>query len=838
MKRFFTVLLLSLAAAVSWAGLRVVVFDPSQDGDVTLGASAFTIVKEGVSLSFSNGLADGSQYRVYKNQTLTVCTKTGDIVSIEFQCTAEGDNRYGPGGFVANAGEYSIQGKVGNWQGRATCVTFTAANSQVRLTRVVVTIDDDAYLAAPVITPSSGVYYEPFEAFITCSTAGATIRYTTDGSDPDEDSPEYLPGTPIVVNSDMTLKAVSMLDGEVSEVVAATYQFMTLHVVTDIAAFQRLPEGTAVRFSNPVIVLAQNKNYLYVKDESGYAFFYGYTGQTYRRGDVIPPGFTGEKDIYSGEPELNHLGNFQPATDNVPVSPVTIGAGDVSHAMFAQLVRIDGATFMLDEDGRTYSLMDENGDVCPVYFGTMGVSAPAMLSATYDVEAIVGSYKPREGEVIYQLLPVSLASWYEPTLCDVYGLEDNVTVTFAHEIIALHQVGNYLYVKDGESCYGLLYGPTGQTYSLGDVIPPGWGGTKTTYNGFPELSQLFGFQPASRSEVVNPQLVTIPQVKMNLWAHYVELRHVRIDQEHQLVIDMNGNSIPYAPQLPYTVDPDGQYTVRAIVVSYGMSNPVCALYIIWTDYVPPVPKVCCISDLADEHSGQVYEFECPLTVIYQQGDNLYVKDSCGDYGLMFGNGVGGPFQNGDHIVGKVTLAIYGNDHIFGLIPQGEWTLVGKTDPVEPEVMNIEDVAQDMCHWYLRFENVTFRQGADGNIYIGDETDEILVFGKFPIVLDTAEPCDVNGDGEVGLADVNHEISLILTGGAAASRSVTWPTDDLDFTATYDVDGFLTIYNGQRELYPVRIARHGTTERIPGDVNGDGEVNLADVNIIIDSILSH
>jgi hypothetical protein len=50
--------------------------------------------------------------------------------------------------------------------------------------------------------------------------------------------------------------------------------------------------------------------------------------------------------------------------------------------------------------------------------------------------------------------------------------------------------------------------------------------------------------------------------------------------------------------------------------------------------------------------------------------------------------------------------------------------------------------------------------------------------------------DVNGDGEVNIADVNSVIDLILTGKVSSA----------------------------------------------GDINGDGEVNIADINAIIDIIL--
>ena len=59
-----------------------------------------------------------------------------------------------------------------------------------------------------------------------------------------------------------------------------------------------------------------------------------------------------------------------------------------------------------------------------------------------------------------------------------------------------------------------------------------------------------------------------------------------------------------------------------------------------------------------------------------------------------------------------------------------------------------------------------------------------------IIPDQAPPFDVNGDGEVNIADVNAVIDIILSNS------------------------------------------HNTK----GDVNGDGEVNIADVNAVIDNIL--
>ena len=65
------------------------------------------------------------------------------------------------------------------------------------------------------------------------------------------------------------------------------------------------------------------------------------------------------------------------------------------------------------------------------------------------------------------------------------------------------------------------------------------------------------------------------------------------------------------------------------------------------------------------------------------------------------------------------------------------------------------------------------------------------------------PGDVNGDGEVNIADANNVIHIIVNGGGSGHGHAPGPEGEI----------------------------------LIGDVNGDGEVNMADVNAIIDYILS-
>ena len=340
-----------------------------------------------------------------------------------------------------------------------------------------------------------------------------------------------------------------------------------------------------------------------------------------------------------------------------------------------------------------------------------------------------------------------------------------------------------------------------------------------------------GFQPATRNEQVFPELITIPQVgESTLW-HYVLLKDVYIDQVNQVVRDQEGNSCPYYPQLTVWFDPTELLDVYAIVTSYRSGFQL--LIIEEGLPLPPPPEVCCLADLYNNfEKGKVAQFECPLTVIYHNGANLFVKDSCGEYGLIYGNNAGGPFENGDLILGQASWKLYqGNKQLAN---HGEWTKVGKTDPVEPIVLPVEELCTDMVYWFVKLENVTL----GGDVYeplIEDETGSVLIFNKFNVeIIEDYGPGgemspDVNMDNEVNIADINCIIDRILKG----QTTPEWVGGD----GTYDIIGFVSVYKGMIEIIPIKIVHHGGKYVLIGDVNGDGELNIADVNAIIDIILS-
>lgn len=88
-------------------------------------------------------------------------------------------------------------------------------------------------VAAPTFSPAGGTYSSSQSVAISCATAGATIRYTTDGSTPTAASPVY--SAPISVTSGVvTVKAVASKSGMADSAVAsATY---TITPASQVAA--------------------------------------------------------------------------------------------------------------------------------------------------------------------------------------------------------------------------------------------------------------------------------------------------------------------------------------------------------------------------------------------------------------------------------------------------------------------------------------------------------------------------------------------------------------------------------------------------------------------------
>lgn len=795
MRKVFTLLTMCLLAATVW-GQNVITFIPGQTtGNNETAQGADSMTKDGITISTTSGGLKAAQYRFAKGSVTTVSSAIGNIISIEFTCSASGTEKYGPGCFASQTG-YSYEGNVGTWVGSAESVEFTAESNQVRATQIVVTVGE-AGLAKPTINPASGTFYAPIEVNITCGTNGAKIYYTTNGSDPSTSSTQFT--APFTVSSNTTVKAISAKDGEVSDVVSAEYTFATATAVNSIAAFQNAADGTVLVFNNPVTVLAQSGLRMFVQDNTGRALFYGDCGQTYKNGDVIPAGFVGSKTTWDGEPELQNLSSFKAATSNSPVDPATITTAQVEASRFAQYVYLEEVTF----DKANKLVKDAAGQAS--YYCNMNVKDNDIVDgATYNLWAIVGSHGKEN--TVYQLLPVDLERIGGGGDLVGFGnlpeIEDNTEVTMGYEITVLGQQGSYLYAMD-ETGFGLIYGSAGQTYAFGDVAPGNFTGKKVTWDGEPELQSPNGLKAATRNIGANltPNSITPAQVGHNIWGQYVVLMGVTIDTGAK-TLNKNGESCAYYDRFGVDMPSDGQaHDVYGIVASYGKApNTVYQILPLSIDE-PPVPDtskpdVRNLQELYQLPKGKVAHFTMPLTAIFQSKEkrDLYIIDADGKYGLVYGD-VDGTFVNGDYVNDAEASWTTYNDNPQLSPVSTTFVPGGFVNPIAPVITPIEEVSQDMVHWYLGFENVNIVERTEGdrtNYYMVDETGELMLFDRY----------------NIGIADY-------------------------DKTKTHYIEGFLTVYRGTLELYPIPVNKPVFPK---GDVNGDGEVTIADVNALLQIIL--
>ena len=418
-------------------------------------------------------------------------------------------------------------------------------------------------------------------------------------------------------------------------------------------------------------------------------------------------------------------------------------------------------------------------------------------------------------------------NWSAPA---TIALTDDYTRIFPDAIV-LWQHNKYLYLKYQEDLgpitYLLVYGETGQIYQQGDVIPAGFGGRLTEYNGEPELANLFGFMPPIGHVEVVPDDIPVTDIGHDYFAHYVSLKHVTVSDlngKNFKITDAQGNEAVGFNQFDQAVENGYYEELTGIIGSYARDVIVYEfLPIIWHDSF----TVNCLEDLYELGTGYVGRIK--LKAIYQNRSYLYVQDFCGQYGLIYGD-IGIVVNDGDIIEGTCTLSTYAGS--FQLTPVGDWEVISHGQKVEPEVLPIEELTLDMVHWYVKIYDIEIAKMLSPNRYlIRDSTGGAIMYNRFYIDIpfnslkgDWESKLDVNQDGEINIADVNYVMEEILTGqhDTVGSRSY--------------VIGFVGVYQGIIEIYPIEISEED--QRASCDVNWDNEVNIGDINMIIEYIIKH
>ena len=789
MRKLFTLLTMCLLCSAAWAQTAIEFIPGETVGSQETVSTSDQMSKDGITISTSYGAFKAAQYRFGMNAETTIKSSIGNIIKIEF--TGASSNPIS--GFGENDG-MTYNGNDGEWNGDAEEVFLKTKVKQARATKIIVYVNSDG-LSAPRISPAGGTYFEPFQVSITCATSGAKIYYTTNGVDPTTSSQQYT--APFTVSSNMTVKAISALDGETSSVTTAEYVFSDRIGLGGLAG---IADNTDVVLGYDATVLHQAGTTMYLKDETGFGLIYGTTGKNYTKGNVIPAGYGGLKVTYNGEPEVKNPVGFNASSGNVNVSVEKITCSQVDHAHWAHYVKIENATLtMTDENSGT--LTDASGS-CPVYNRTFGATLPTD-GQPHTVYAIVASFQQGgQGDVVYQILPIEFEGVTPPPpvdlpevgLGELPGIADNTEVKLVHDATVIVQGGtnnNYLYAMD-ETGFGLIYGNAGQSYSFGDIIPKDYTGKKTTYKGEPELTNPTGMKAAIGNNPPTAEPITCAQVTHDKWAHFVVINNAKLSEDQKTLTDASGSCDFYNGTFKIELPADGAEHNWYGVVGVFNNYQFLPIFVDEMPGPPPGPTdVASIRELYELPEGREGHFTTPLTAIYQNGPRMYVQDVEGTQTLVYGT-VPGEFVNGDLIIDAIAKwSVY--QGAKQMVPIDNFVPNGKGAKVQPdEPMPIEEISQDMVHRYLSFDNVWVIE-EDSKIYIVDETERIQLFDQFKVM-----------------------------------------PENFDYSVTHYIEGFLTIYKGVLEFYPTLI--DGDPCNMKGDVNGDCEIGIADINALIDIIL--
>ena len=210
-----------LFTSVNNAGVEQLPAEISNDADTYL----WNVTLEGDVITLVNAAGDSLGY----SSSTNFAGNTNTEWNIALQTSEEGALIPNYTGFVITNGTTTNRGIAKNSNNKFGAYATSNMNNpdyNFYLDLFVYGGSVTPTVATPVFSMASGTYYETIEVEITCATEGATIYYTTDGSDPTEDSEIYE--EPIVVESDMTIKAVAMMEGyDNSGIASASYVIIT-----------------------------------------------------------------------------------------------------------------------------------------------------------------------------------------------------------------------------------------------------------------------------------------------------------------------------------------------------------------------------------------------------------------------------------------------------------------------------------------------------------------------------------------------------------------------------------------------------------------------------------
>lgn len=314
-------------------------------------------------------------------------------------------------------------------------------------------------VAKPVFTLAEGAYIGTQNVTITCETENAVIYYTTDGSNPTNDSNLYE--NPIEVATTTTIKAIAYLGDENSKIASATY---TITPILTISQARNEDIGSTVTTSGVVTSLSSSNGNTtaYIQDETAAICIYGADANVNCSiGDEIT--VSGKLSTYKGLLEITNP-SCTVISNNNSVSPVTktileinndYDNGEGDNTLQGMLVRVEDATVTNIDGSNTTISQGENTiivrDITGVEYAIGNVVSLTANIGCYNAAQLV---HPTQIEVASETVTI--------------GSTKYATLYYSNEnLIVPANVTAMTYKASGEKI------AVSKTYASGEVIPAG-----------------------------------------------------------------------------------------------------------------------------------------------------------------------------------------------------------------------------------------------------------------------------------------------------------------------------------------------------------------------------
>ena len=294
----------------------------------------------------TNGYVKTSDFRAYNGYTITITAPTGS--NITALSSTKGGKTF-TSGISANVGTLSISNNAISWSGSSNSVVLSISGT-VSFATITATYASEGQVTTPSITPNGGQFLDSQEVTLACTTDGAAIYYTLDGTDPTNASTEYTAA--FTVTETTTVKAIAVKDG-LTESNVASATFTKVEPYTTMAAlFAKATEvGTTatdcfVTFTDWVVTGANSSN-AFITDGTKGLVVYG-SGHGFVAGDKLNGTVACKVQLYNGGTELISLTSSSAGltvTKDGVATPNEVSIADLDGSYYGALIKVSNVTY-------------------------------------------------------------------------------------------------------------------------------------------------------------------------------------------------------------------------------------------------------------------------------------------------------------------------------------------------------------------------------------------------------------------------------------------------------------------------------------------------------------